>query len=182
MGLQDAFNLGWTLAAEVRGWAPPGLLETYHTERHAAGARVLLNTRAQVALADPADRFDPLRALFAELAPMEPVRRRFAETVTGVGNRYDIAAGNSHQFLGRHVPNLALETAQGPAKLSVLLHFGRGLLLDLADRPDLRATATGWADRVDTVLAKCATGQGADACLIRPDGYAVWVAPGGSQD
>ena len=54
VGLQDAFNLGWKLAAQVRGWAPAGLLESYHSERHAAGARVLLNTRAQVALADRA--------------------------------------------------------------------------------------------------------------------------------
>src|SRR6185312_13789571 len=65
VGLQDAFNLGWKLAAQVRGWAPAGLLETYHTERHAAGARVLLNTRAQVALAEPGEKFDPLRVLFA---------------------------------------------------------------------------------------------------------------------
>ena len=30
-GLQDAVNLGWKLAAVVRGWAPPELLDTYHT-------------------------------------------------------------------------------------------------------------------------------------------------------
>jgi 2-polyprenyl-6-methoxyphenol hydroxylase-like FAD-dependent oxidoreductase len=58
VGLQDAFNLGWKLAAQVRRWAPPGFVETYHTERHAAGARVLLNTRAQVALAEPGEKFD----------------------------------------------------------------------------------------------------------------------------
>ena len=29
LGLQDAFNLGWKLAAEVDGWAPAGLLDSY---------------------------------------------------------------------------------------------------------------------------------------------------------
>src|SRR4030095_14595577 len=61
VGLQDAFNLGWKLAAAVHGWAPPGLLESYHHERHAAGAEVLMNTRAQVALSDPAASAEPLR-------------------------------------------------------------------------------------------------------------------------
>jgi NADPH-dependent 2,4-dienoyl-CoA reductase/sulfur reductase-like enzyme len=42
LGLQDAVNLGWKLAGHIAGWAPPGLLDTYHTERHpvaAAGVR-----------------------------------------------------------------------------------------------------------------------------------------------
>src|SRR5262244_647697 len=47
LGIQDAFNLGWKLAATVHGWAPEGLLDTYHTERHPVAARVLRNTRAQ---------------------------------------------------------------------------------------------------------------------------------------
>ena len=34
----------------VRGWAPAGLLDSYHDERHLAGARTLLHTQAQVAL------------------------------------------------------------------------------------------------------------------------------------
>jgi len=32
--VQDAANLGWKLAAQVRGDAPDGLLDTYHAERH----------------------------------------------------------------------------------------------------------------------------------------------------
>src|SRR6266545_4287477 len=38
--IQDSVNLGWKLAAVVKGWAPPSLLDTYHTERHAVGARL----------------------------------------------------------------------------------------------------------------------------------------------
>lgn len=47
IGVQDAVNLGWKLAATVRGTADAGLLDTYHHERHPVGARVLRNTRAQ---------------------------------------------------------------------------------------------------------------------------------------
>jgi 2-polyprenyl-6-methoxyphenol hydroxylase-like FAD-dependent oxidoreductase len=182
VGLQDAFNLGWKLAAQVRGWAPSGLLATYHTERHAAGARVLLNTRAQVVLAEAGEKFDSIRALFAELAAFEPVRRHLIESVTGVGTRYDMGSEESHPFLGRLAPNLFLETARGPSKVSALLHAGRAVLLDLADRSELRAAAGGWSDRVNTVVAECPEGCGADAILIRPDGYTAWVAPTGSRD
>jgi 2-polyprenyl-6-methoxyphenol hydroxylase-like FAD-dependent oxidoreductase len=53
LGIQDAFNLGWKLAAEVDGWAPEGLLDSYHTERHPVAADVLDNTRAQMELMSP---------------------------------------------------------------------------------------------------------------------------------
>ena len=49
-GLIDTVNLGWKLAAAIHGRAPAGLLDTYHDERHLAGERTLLHTRAQVAL------------------------------------------------------------------------------------------------------------------------------------
>jgi 2-polyprenyl-6-methoxyphenol hydroxylase-like FAD-dependent oxidoreductase len=182
VGLQDAFNLGWKLAAQVRRWAPPGLVETYHTERHAAGARVLLNTRAQVALAEPGEKFDSLRALITELTAFEPVHRYLIETVTGVGTRYEMGSSEPHSLLGRLVPNFPLDTSVGPLKVSALLHSGRAVLLDLADRSDVRAVAAGWSDRVDTVVAKCPEGCDADALLIRPDGYAAWVAAPGSSD
>jgi 2-polyprenyl-6-methoxyphenol hydroxylase-like FAD-dependent oxidoreductase len=181
VGLQDAFNLGWKLAAQVRGWAPPGLLETYHAERHADGTRVLLNTRAQVALADPNEKFDPLRAFFSELAALEPVRRLLTETVTGVGTRYEVRTGadEPHPLAGRLAPNWPLETPGGPASLSTFLHAGRGVLLDLADRSDLRAEASGWSDRVDAVAVRGPDGCTADAALLRPDGYVAWaLTPG----
>jgi 2-polyprenyl-6-methoxyphenol hydroxylase-like FAD-dependent oxidoreductase len=182
VGLQDAFNLGWKLAAQVRGWASSGLLETYHTERHASGARVLLNTRAQVALAEPGEKFDSLRALFGEMAAFESVRRYLIETVTGVGTRYEMGSVEPHPLLGRLAPNLRLETSGGPSKVSAFLHSGRGVLLDLADRSDLRATAARWSHRVDTVVAKCPEECDADAVLIRPDGYTAWVAAAGSRN
>ncbi|WP_422924865.1 FAD-dependent monooxygenase [Singulisphaera sp. PoT] len=177
IGLQDAFNLGWKLAANVQGKAPRELLESYHTERHAVGAKLLLNTRAQVALAEPQDRLDPLRALMSELAALAPVRRHLAEMVTGVGTRYDMGVpdADAHPMLGRLAPNVTLETAQGPRKLSSLLHPGRGVLLDLGGKPELCDIASNWSDRVAFVQAAPMEWRGIGSVLIRPDGHAAWI-------
>jgi 2-polyprenyl-6-methoxyphenol hydroxylase-like FAD-dependent oxidoreductase len=47
LGVQDAFNLGWKLAAELAGWAPDGLLDSYEIERRPVAADVLDNTRGR---------------------------------------------------------------------------------------------------------------------------------------
>jgi 2-polyprenyl-6-methoxyphenol hydroxylase-like FAD-dependent oxidoreductase len=69
LGILDAVNLGWKLAAVVRGRAPAELLDTYTSERHPIAARVLANTRAQAALMRPDDLTTPLREIVAELMP-----------------------------------------------------------------------------------------------------------------
>ncbi|WP_303624918.1 FAD-dependent oxidoreductase [Mycolicibacterium arenosum] len=43
-GVQDAYNLGWKLALAVRGEAAPGLLDSYHAERHPVGEEVVGRT------------------------------------------------------------------------------------------------------------------------------------------
>jgi 3-(3-hydroxy-phenyl)propionate hydroxylase len=45
-GVADAENAAWKLAYVLRGWAGPGLLESYHTERHAAALENLAVTTA----------------------------------------------------------------------------------------------------------------------------------------
>lgn len=183
LGLQDAVNLGWKLAAEIRGRAPAGLLDTYHSERHRVAAAVLHNVRAQVALMDPDPRTDALRELFSELMRFDEVNTYLSAMVTGTGVTYDTGARPADPLAGRLVPSLPLKTADGPATLAELLHDGRPLLLDLAGHTGLRTVAAPWADRVDVVTATAATGAwGADAVLLRPDGYAVWSALGDDRD
>ena len=75
LGIQDAFNLGWKLAAEVNGWAPDGLLDSYHTERHPVAADVLNNTRAQMELLSPEPGPQAVRRLLSELMNFEDVNR-----------------------------------------------------------------------------------------------------------
>ncbi|WP_254407454.1 FAD-dependent oxidoreductase [Streptomyces sp. GMY02] len=177
-GLQDAVNLGWKLAACVRGHAPAGLLDTYHTERHPVAARVLENVRAQVALMHPGPSTDALRRLFADLMSVDQVNAYLAGMVSGSDIVYDVGRP-ADALAGRFIPETRLRTAGGRTSLAALLHPGRPVLLDLADRADVRRAAAGWAGRVDVVTAHVEGQPLADAILLRPDGYAAWSAPAG---
>jgi hypothetical protein len=73
--LQDVVNLGWKLAAQVKGWAPPGLLDTYHAERHPAVERMLSFVRAQGVLLSPGEHVTALRELVGELLTHEQTLR-----------------------------------------------------------------------------------------------------------
>ncbi|GAB3126262.1 rifampin monooxygenase [Streptomyces calidiresistens] len=169
LGVQDAFNLGWKLAAAVNGWAPAGLLDTYHAERHPVGAAVLENTRAQMTLLGTDPGTTALRELFSRLMDFEEVNRYVTEMITGVGVRYDF--GGDHDLLGRRMRDL--ELGRG-GRLYELTRGGRGLLLDRTGR----LSVAGWADRVDHVID---VGGEPDvpAVLLRPDGHVAWV--GGDQ-
>jgi 2-polyprenyl-6-methoxyphenol hydroxylase-like FAD-dependent oxidoreductase len=164
LGVQDAFNLGWKLAAEVAGWAPEGLLDSYHAERHPVAADVLDDTRAQVELMslDPGAR--AVRRLLSELMDFEDVHRHLVEKVTAIGIRYDF--GEGHELLGRRLRDVGL--ARG--RLYGLMHGGRGLLLDQTGR----LSVAGWADRVDHVV-DVSEELDVPAVLLRPDGHVAWV-------
>ncbi|MEU2234964.1 rifampin monooxygenase [Streptomyces vietnamensis] len=164
LGIQDAFNLGWKLAAAVAGWAPKGLLDTYEAERHPVAARVVENTRAQMTLLGADPGATALRKLFSQLMDFEEVNRYVTGMITAVDVRYDL--GEGHELLGRRLRDLPLR--QG--RLYELTHGGRGLLLDRTGR----LSAEGWADRVDHVVDADAE-LDAPAALLRPDGHVVWV-------
>ncbi|MBS2532670.1 FAD-dependent monooxygenase [Catenulispora sp. NF23] len=175
VALDDAFNLGWKLAATVRGTAPTGLLASYHTERHAAGARVLANTRAQVLLAQADSQLRPLVDLLTRVAKHPAGNRAFVETVTGLDTRYDMLPDADHPWLGRLCPNLALATDTGATDLATFLTPGRALLLDLAEGSGISESARGWEDRVDVVRATCPEHPELRAVLVRPDGHIAWL-------
>ena len=175
-GLVDAVNLAWKLAAAIDGWAPAGLLDTYHDERHLAGERTLLHTRAQVALRrghDPAA--DALRELFQELLADEQPLRRIGAFIAGTDIRYPPPGPDHHALTGSFAPDLTLHTDQGTTSVAALMHTARPVLLDLADREDLRETARGWRDRIDIHTAET-DHRPADALLIRPDAHIAWAA------
>jgi bifunctional hydroxylase/dehydrase len=184
--IQDSVNLGWKLAAAVHGWAPPGLLDSYHTERHAVGVRLLMNTRAQGMLFLSGEEVQPLRDLFTELIRHDVVTKHLVGLVSGLDVHYDVGAGD-HPLLGMRMPNREIAGVPHTTHTYELLRTGRGVLLDLTDDPELRRVATGWADRVDVVRARF-TGLGADdpladawAVLVRPDGYVAWADPGADE-
>jgi 2-polyprenyl-6-methoxyphenol hydroxylase-like FAD-dependent oxidoreductase len=181
IGVQDAVNLGWKLARVAAGTAPESLLDTYQAERHPVAARVLRMTMAQTALARSDDRLDALRDTVTELLAMDEPRRRLAGTMSGLDIRYDL--GEGHPLLGRRMPDLDLETADGPVRVFSLLHDARPVLLDLGaslDAPEaggvrlVRATCAGpWElPAIGAVPAPAAV-------LVRPDGHVAWAGDGG---
>lgn len=164
LGVQDAFNLGWKLAAAVNGWAPDGLLDTYHAERHPVGARVLDNTRAQITLLGTDPGATALRELFTKLMDFEEVNRYVTGMITAVDVRYDF--GEGHELLGRRMRDVQLKRG----RLYELMHEGRGLLLDQTGR----LSVAGWADRIDHVV-DVSEELDVPAVLLRPDGHVAWA-------
>jgi len=173
LGLQDAANLGWKLAAHLHGWAPPGLLDTYHSERHPVGERVMTHTLAQAALVLPGAEVTALRQLFAELLQSPENVAFVAGLLAGSDIRYDI--GDPHPLSGLMVPDLTVETVDGPRRIAELLRTGRPVLLDLTTDACFAGIAQDWADRVDTVTGTSPEAP-AEALLVRPDGYVAWAA------
>lgn len=188
LGVQDAVNLGWKLAQVIRGVSPDRLLDTYHAERHPAGARVLRLTMAQTALHRGDERSKALHELVGELVRYDEPRRRIAAQVAGLDLRYDL--GEGHPLLGRRMPDLELELSGSRTRVFALLHQARPLLLDLGERLGRGPAAldlSPWAGRIERVAARCAgpwqlPALGAvaapSAVLVRPDGYVAWVGDG----
>jgi rifampicin monooxygenase len=164
LGIQDAFNLGWKLAAEVNGWAPEGLLDSYEAERRPVAADVLSTTRAQMELMSLEPGAQAVRRLVSELMDFEDVNRYLIEKNTAIGIRYDFGPGP--ELLGRRLRDVQLKQGH----LYGLMHAGRGLLLDQTGR----LSVAGWADRVDHVV-DVSEELDVPAALLRPDGYVAWV-------
>jgi 2-polyprenyl-6-methoxyphenol hydroxylase-like FAD-dependent oxidoreductase len=152
LGLQDAINLGWKLAAQVHGWAPAGLLDTYESERRPVAERVVMHTQAQTLLAGPGPAVTALRALFTELMEEPEVVRRLAALIAGTDFRY--------AHCGAFAPDLGGVTRSG-----------RPLLVD--NTGEFAAVVAPWRDRVDVVTAPVA-----GALLVRPDNYVAWSSSG----
>lgn len=164
LGVQDAFNLGWKLAAEIDGWAPDGLLDSYEAERRPVAAAVLDNTRAQMELLSPEPGAQAVRRLLSQLMAFEDVNRYLTEMITATGIRYDFGA--DHDLVGRRLRDIGLRRG----RLYELMRTGRGLLLDQTGR----LSAAGWSDRVDHVV-DVSDELDVPAALLRPDGHIAWV-------
>ena len=172
LGLGDAMNLGWKLAATIRGDAPTHLLDSYTSERHPVGAQVLDWSRAQVALMRPSRSSRALEAIIRDLIDTRDGATYFAERVWGVSLRYDLGA--SHPLVGRSAPDF--ESVDG-TRLGELLD-GKGVLLDFDARAPLRALAARWQHRITYVASDVKERLGLSAVLVRPDGIVAWVGAG----
>jgi 2-polyprenyl-6-methoxyphenol hydroxylase-like FAD-dependent oxidoreductase len=179
LGLQDAMNLGWKLAAQVTDRAPAGLLDTYHTERHPVGQRVLANIRAQTMLLLGGAEVEAARAIIGELLGYPVARTHLGSMITGLDIRYE---PRDQPLAGARMPHVDVRTVSGPSSTTALLRAAHGVLLDLSADQErqawLESAAAAWADRVDLVSAAAAPGtplDGVDTVLLRPDGYVAWT-------
>ena len=171
LGIGDAKNLGWKLAATVRGLAPEGLLDSYHDERHPEGARVLNWSRAQVALMRPSQSSRALEAIIRDVIDTHDGATYFAERIWSVTVRYDL--GSSHPLVGRSAPDFNLCNGK---TLGELLRAGDWLFLDFDTHAPLRKVAARWADKITYVREDAHDRLGIKALLVRPDGVVAWVA------
>ncbi|MEW2144405.1 FAD-dependent monooxygenase [Micromonospora vinacea] len=171
LGLQDAVNLGWKLAATVHGWAPQGLLDTYESERRPVAERVVMSTQAQSALIGPGDEITGLRELFAELLRKPEVTGHIAALMSGADISYP--ADPTDPLAGRCAPDVVVHTDHGPRRLAELTRTARPLLLDSTGA--CAGIAAPWRDRVDVVTGSL-EGTTATALLVRPDCFIAWSA------
>ncbi|MEV7777013.1 FAD-dependent monooxygenase [Kitasatospora sp. NPDC088351] len=177
LGLQDAVNLGWKLAAEIRGSAPPGLLDSYEPERREAARRMVMNAQAQSALIAPGSDVTALRELLAELLGHRDTVQHLADLVAGTDVRYDMGGNDGHPLVGRFAPDLDLRTPAGTVRLAELARSARPLLLDLTEDSSAARAMAPWRDRVDIVTAQPqAPAPVATALLLRPDCYVAWAS------
>lgn len=166
LGVQDAFNLGWKLAAVVSGAMPETLLDTYHAERHPVGAGVLENTRAQNTLRIQDADHEALRKVLERLLQVPDANQAMAETASGLAISYGGEAPTGTRLC---------DFESGGSWVSTAFHTGRGVLL--ARKPQYLEQAQPWASRVVGLHVEDLPVPACDALLARPDGYICAAFP-----
>ena len=175
LGLQDAVNLGWKLAAVLNGRVEPTLLATYQAERRPAAERVIMHSRAQLALVRPGSEITALRELFSELLTDPVIVRRLSDLISGAENRYSTGT-DAHPLAGSWVPDFGITNASETTRVAELARTGRPLLLDLTDRGVVAAAVADVADQLTVAAGQPVGDVAATALLVRPDGYVAWAS------
>ena len=173
LGLGDAMNLGWKLAATIREKAPEALLDSYYTERYPIGAQVLDWSRAQVAIMRPEPNARALNAIVRDLMNTRDGATYFSSKVWGVFTHYNLGTG--HPLVGYSVPNFEFEDG---ATIGELMHDGQGILLDFDLNASLKRLASEYGDQMKYVSGRPKEQLGLSAVLIRPDGIIAWASDG----
>jgi 2-polyprenyl-6-methoxyphenol hydroxylase-like FAD-dependent oxidoreductase len=170
LGLGDAMNLGWKLAATIHNKAPEGLLDSYFAERYPIGEQVLDWSRAQVAIMGPKPESRALQAIVRDLMDTRDGATYIAGRVWGIFTHYDL--GNGHPLVGYSVPNFELENG---VKIGELMHDGKGMLIDFDKDTSLSRLCAEYSDQITYISGPAKEQLGLKALLIRPDGFIGWA-------
>ncbi len=176
LGLVDAANLGWKLAAAVRGEMPESLLDTYTAERRPAAEAVLANTLAQLAILRPDPQSGAMRDLFATLLEFDDVNRLVGEMMTGLGTRYELGSARDDD-VGRLIGNRPIRQGNADVSLYDLMQEGTGVFLDASTDEG----ASGLV-KAATSGVRCIAVDAGPSMLIRPDACVAWTGDGDSLD
>jgi 2-polyprenyl-6-methoxyphenol hydroxylase-like FAD-dependent oxidoreductase len=192
-GVGDAVNLGWKLAAVLRGWAPSALLDSYEAERRpiarqtidiaASNTRALPTDLSQAALLGSDDEFEAARP--AAAAAIEKAKRSefyCVGLVLGYGYGPDAAAqttdGSDYRPIaaaGNRLPHRWLDSGEslfdrlGPEFSLIGAAKPAAPLAAAAARAGLPLTLLG-PDVIDPVAH-----YGAELVLVRPDQHIAWL-------
>jgi 2-polyprenyl-6-methoxyphenol hydroxylase-like FAD-dependent oxidoreductase len=181
LGLQDAVNLGWKLAAVLSGRVQPALLATYEAERKPAAERLIMQSRVQLALFRPGPEATALRELFSELLTDPNNVRRLSDLLSGADNRYTMGA-DAYPLVGRWVPDFAVTDDSGTRRVAEVARDGRPLLIDLTDHGEVAAALTDVRDQLTVAAGRPVGEVAATALVVRPDGYVAWASSQPSPD
>ena len=175
LGLGDAANLGWKLAAVIRSEKPASLLDTYTAERQPAAAAVLANTLAQMAIMRPDPQAGAMRDLMANLMQFDDVNRYIGEMMSGLATRYDL--GSERDDVGRLISDRPISHGDTGASLYDVMQEGMGVLLDASTGEK----ASKWV-AASTQRIRCVAVDTGPSMLIRPDACVAWAGEGSSLD
>jgi len=177
LGLGDAMNLGWKLAATIRGDAVDGLLDSYQRERRPVAEQILDWSRAQVALMRPSPGARALRAIIGDLIATRDGATYFAERVWGVSVRYDLSS--DHPLVGRSAPDF--ELADG-TRLNAQFRQGQALLLEFGGSDRLRTLVERYRGQLTYIPCNGSELKGLHALFIRADGFVAWASDRPSEE
>jgi 2-polyprenyl-6-methoxyphenol hydroxylase-like FAD-dependent oxidoreductase len=174
LGLVDAANLGWKLAAIIRGEMPESLLDTYTAERRPVAEAVLANTRAQTAIMRPDPQSGAMRDIVASLLNLDDANRFFGEMMSGLSTRYDL--GSELDDVGRLIGDKPIRQGDADVSLYDVMQDGMGVLLD--------ASTDGKASKIvaaSTQRIRCCAVATGPSLLIRPDACIAWAGQAASE-
>jgi 2-polyprenyl-6-methoxyphenol hydroxylase-like FAD-dependent oxidoreductase len=175
LGLVDAANLGWKLAAVIRGDMPESLLDTYTAERRPIAEAVLANTLAQIAIMRPDPQAGAMRDVVANLMQFDDVNRFIGQMMSGLCTRYDL--GSELDDVGRLIGDKPISHGDAQVSLYDVMQEGMGVFLD--------ASTEGRASKfvaATTQKIRCVAVDTGPSMLIRPDACIAWVGEENSTD